>query len=81
MDMESCSFRISSSLYLKSARANRKMTCGEHGDVRQQRGPRLRAARAVAPRALPQRHTEGPLRPAGHSATRHAASGPTFGPS
>lgn len=28
MDIESCNFRISSSLYLKSARAKRKMTCG-----------------------------------------------------
>lgn len=27
MDIESCNFRISSSLYLKSARAKRKITC------------------------------------------------------
>lgn len=29
MDMESCNFRISSSLYLKSARAKRKITYGK----------------------------------------------------
>lgn len=37
MDMESCNFRISSSLYLKSARAKRKITCAKDGGACEER--------------------------------------------